>query len=282
MAHIEQLRAFVAIADLKNLTAAASRLNRTQSAISVQIKNLETNLRVSLFERGARGMALTHAGSRLLPHARSVVREIEDIRDLFRDPLSGVLRVGVPDDFEDGRLERVLAAFAAEHPGVEVRVSSGCSEGFLEDIDKNRLDIAVKSGVEFCEGRPLYEEALVWVASRNHPSVLTETIPLADLEHNCWFSRVPKDALEDANKSYKVVFSSQSFGSVCAAVQAGLAISMVPERVVTPEMRVLGTSDGLPKLPKLRRTIIMNSRSSREVLDAMSIAITSMVVGGEC
>ena len=277
MAQIEQLRAFLAITDLANLTAAAGRLNKTQSAVSVQIKNLEADLGEVLFERGSRGMSLTHAGARLLPHAKSVIRAYEEMQDLFRDPLRGVLRVGVPDDFEDGRLERVLATFSAEHPGVEVRVSSGCSEAFLNCIDQNTLDIAVKSGVEYCEGTPLYEEALVWVAGRDSKIGSQDIVPLADLEHNCWFSRTPKQALEQAGRPYKIVFSSQSFASVCSAVQAGLAVSMVPERVVNEDMRVLDTKDGLPKLPRLRRTVIRNSKGPQHIINAMNSAIMEMI-----
>ena len=156
----DQLRAFLAVAEIGNLTLAAGRLNKTQSALSVQIKNLETDCGVPLFLRTSRGMTLTAYGLKLRPVAEAAVQNIENVGRLFSDPLSGIVRVGVPDDFEDGRLERVLTDFSREHPGVEMHVTSGCAKNYPKAIERNELDIAVASGTEFCTGEPLYEEEI--------------------------------------------------------------------------------------------------------------------------
>jgi hypothetical protein len=70
------LRTFLAIVDSGNLTIAAARLHRTQSAISVQLRKLEADLGVQLFTRTSKGMMLTEAGTKLLPNARSILRDI--------------------------------------------------------------------------------------------------------------------------------------------------------------------------------------------------------------
>ena len=139
------LRTFLAVAEAGNVTHAAARLGRTQSAISVQIRKLEAALAVRLFERRARGMVVTAEGERLLPAARRAVAELDRIGGLFARPLVGRIRVGIPDDYGAAVLERALAAFAAHHPDVEVFVRCGFSVGFPEAIRRNELDLAVNA-----------------------------------------------------------------------------------------------------------------------------------------
>ena len=115
------LKTFVAIAESENLTHAATRLNRTQSAISVQLKKLEDAMDTPLFDRQARGMSLNDQGRRLLPAARRALLELRKTTAIFDQPMTGSIAVGVPDDFEDMVLETALAGFVARHPWVEVR-----------------------------------------------------------------------------------------------------------------------------------------------------------------
>jgi DNA-binding transcriptional LysR family regulator len=123
------LRTFLTIAEAGNVTRAAARLGRTQSAISVQLRKLEGVLSVRLFDRQARGMTLTEDGELLVPAAADALNALERIGGLFSAPLVGRLRVGIPDDYGVAALERVLAGCAARHPAVEVSVRCGFSAG---------------------------------------------------------------------------------------------------------------------------------------------------------
>ncbi|MEM9320527.1 MAG: LysR family transcriptional regulator [Pseudomonadota bacterium] len=272
----DQLRTFVTIAELGNLTAAAARLHKTQSAISAQLKNLETGLGVALFARAARGMMLTDQGERFLPHAKSVIRDLGALSAMFDQPLSGAIRVGVPDDFEDGRLEQLLGRFAQEHPGVEVRVTSGCSQDFQQAVQRNELDVAVSSGPAYGDGEPLYEENIVWVSARHRVDPPAGLVPLALLDRTCWWRSVAQTALERAGRPYRIAFSSSSFASVCAAICSGLAVGIVPERVVKAEMRVLGAKGGFPALPIVRRTILTREGAPPDLVNAMKRSLISL------
>lgn len=280
MVTTDQLRAFLTIADLGNLTAASGRLHKTQSAVSAQLKNLEATVGVALFERAARGMILTEQGERFLPQARTTLRELGALTSMFNDALSGTIRIGVPDDFEDGRLEHLLGTFAQTHPGVEVRITSGCTHDFEEAIARDDLDIAVKSGPTYGAGDPLYEENIVWVTASTRKGAAFECIPLALLDRDCWWRQIPQTALDAAGKPYRIAFSSSSFASVCSAVQAGLAVSIVPERVVTDRMRILAERDGFPRLPTIRRTILSNAHASQDLVDAVRTAFLSLAGKG--
>jgi len=152
------LRTFVEIADCGNLTLVASRLNRSQSAISVQIRKLETELNASLFVRYGKGMSLSSNGEKLLPAARQVLSELAKLQLLFEAPLKGRIRVGIPDDFDEGVLERMLADFTQTNPGVEVFASSGCTAVFPDAIRKGDLDIAVYSAPDNVLGNIFLEQ----------------------------------------------------------------------------------------------------------------------------
>lgn len=141
------LLTFVRIAECGNLTVAAGKLGRTQSAISVQLRKLEDGLGVTLFTRTAKGMVLTAAGETLLSRANIIISEIRETAQLFREPLTGSIRVGLPDDFDDVVLERILAQFSKAHPGVQVIARSGCTSGYSVLIQNGALDVAVCSGL---------------------------------------------------------------------------------------------------------------------------------------
>jgi len=124
------LQTFLIVAEARNITRAADRLGRTQSAISVQIHKLEDVLSAKLFHREARGMTLTEAGEALLPAARRALCEIDRIGDLFAKPLLGRVRVGIPEDYGTSVLEKVLALLQAATLGWRLSSVAASVEGF--------------------------------------------------------------------------------------------------------------------------------------------------------
>ena len=271
----ELLRTFETIAELGNLTLAAEHLHRTQSAISVQVRKLETDLGVELFDRKPRGMILTDAGEKLLPKARSILSELRQTTELFETPLMGSIRVGIPDDFNDSTLEHILSEFSRSHPGVDVIATSGCTSGFPEAIQKNEIDIAVASNPENNEGIPFYMEKTVWAIKRDTRIEDKKTIPLAILDRKCWWRNAPVEALESAGREYRIVFRSGSFASIKSAIRAGLAVGILPASSVCEKMSVLSKRDGFPKIPASHRSILIGSKVPDELSSAMIEAIRS-------
>ncbi|MEL6218989.1 MAG: LysR family transcriptional regulator [Pseudomonadota bacterium] len=267
------LKTFVAIADCANLTTAAGRLNRTQSAISVQLRKLEADLGVSLFVRGAKGMRLSEHGERLLPKARTVLREVREAERLFSDALEGQIRIGLPDDFENGRLERILAEFATLHPGVEVNALSGCTSGFPDAIKAGQLDIAVCSGPKPLGRDLLAPEDVVWAAGRSAQIGPETLVPLAVLDRTCWWQPLANDALDATGREYKIAFRCSTFAGICAAIRAGLAVGIVPESALGEGMRRLSRADGFPRLAPLHRSILVNERAPAALTGSLKRAI---------
>ena len=275
----EHLKAFVAIAEYGNLTHAAEKLNRTQAAISVQLRKLEEELNVLLFDRLSRGMSLTENGKSLLPFARRALAEIRQIGVMFDIPLVGQLRVGIPDDFDDKILERVLTDFSRINPNVEVIARSGCTSGFANDVQKGLLDIAVCSNPDASKGTPLKVEPTVWVASKLLKLNKDAPVPLAVLDRKCWWRDLPTQALEKQGRQWNIVFQSSSFPSLKAAIRAGLAVGILPKSNLETGMRILSASEGFPPLPSSHRSIITWSEAPLDLTSAMETALNEACQG---
>jgi len=267
------LRTFLVIAECGNLTLAAARLCRTQSAISVQLRKLETELKASLFHRTPKGMSMTDAGEALLPVSRRVLAELDRARTLFEAPLTGKIRIGIPDDFEDAILERTLADFSRRHPGVDVIATSGCTSGFPDAVRNGALDIAVYSGPEGTIDNAFATEPTIWAAGES--AVLPPGAPaqLAILDRRCWWRDLPIRAMEEQGRRYSVAFKSSSFSSLKAAIRAGFAIGVLPASCLGRDMRALSVSEGFPRLPASSRTVLIGSDAPEKLTGAMSAAI---------
>ncbi|MGH1350984.1 MAG: LysR family transcriptional regulator [Methyloligellaceae bacterium] len=271
------LKTFVEIADCGNLTLAASRLNRTQSAISVQIRKLETELETTLFVRDVKGMTLSANGKKLLPSARRILSELAHVQIMFERPLNGKIKVGIPDDFDEGVLEKSLVDFSRSHPGVEVLATSGCTAAFPDAIQKGELDIAVYSGPDNVTGEPILEQRPVWVASKTLHLQPSEPVPLAVINHGCWMGKLPGRALEEQGRSYNIAFECGGLMSLKAAIRAGFAVGIVYESTVEAGMKVLTTKNGFPILPMSKRSVIIGDDAPQDLAQAMVAAIKRAV-----
>ena len=139
---IGALRAVEAAARNLSFTLAAADLNLTQGAVSHQIRELEGRLGVALFARQARGIALTEAGCRYLPHVHEALRQLR----LGAQALSGrdtILTVSVSPNFASKWLVPKLGVFLAAHPDMELRLSAAARH---VDFADGEIDVAIRHG----------------------------------------------------------------------------------------------------------------------------------------
>src|SRR5262245_65808948 len=128
----ELLRAFLAVADRRSFTAAAKSLNRTQSAVSSQIKRLEDQLGLELFTRTTTRVDLTAAGDGLIAYARRILSLGEEaVQRLRQHAIAGRVRLGVMDDYGTVVLPPLLKAFCSAYPGIELQMETGLTSGML-------------------------------------------------------------------------------------------------------------------------------------------------------
>lgn len=273
------LRSFLTIAETGNLTHAADHLGRTQSAISVQLRNMEENLGAVLFTRSVKGMTLTDAGERLLPRAQMAMAQLQEMGQLFSQPLTGRLRVGIPDDYEGRILTDALARFARLHPGVEVMAQSGCTVNYPQDIRTGRLDMAVCSGPQPVGDMPLSREPAVWATGRSARIASEEILQLAVLDRSCWWKTIPTDALRRAGRDYRVAYQTESFGSLLSALRSGFAVGVLPVSCVDEDFQRLDKAHGLPDLPDIHRSILFSDTANSHLCETMSEAIRATLPG---
>ena len=140
---LNQLRTFVAVAEEGHLTRAAERLHVSQPAVSLQIKALERELGLRLFDRSPAGMALTVFGRDLQPLAVAVLASAEKLRRTARQlsgELAGTLRIGTVVDPESIRLGDLMAAVVRRYPRLELELHHEVSGAALESVREGRLD----------------------------------------------------------------------------------------------------------------------------------------------
>ena len=270
------LRTFLTVAKHGNVTRGAQALHRTQSAVSIQIKRLEESLAARLFRREPRGVSLTEAGERLRAAAERIVGDLDETVRTFRaDPIGGLVRVGIPEEYGAEVLPAVLADFSARFPAVEVFVRCGFSVEFPEAIRRGELDLAVFADCRrFGQSDTLIRVPMAWVASRPWRCRDEEPVPLALFDRACAWRDVAIQALEDAGQPYRVVFSSESTAGIKAAIATGLAVGVLSRSTLESSMLVLGREHGLPPLPDSVLLLLRGSDCSLAI-DAMAAAIES-------
>jgi DNA-binding transcriptional LysR family regulator len=221
---IDQLRTFVAIADTGSFTRAAEIVHKTQSAVSMQMKRLEDRVGKAIFERDGRLSKLTDEGERLLDYARRIVRLNTECMASFNEhELTGRVRLGLPDDYADRYLPEILARFSRSNPKAEVTVMCEPSHNLIERVQHGDLDLAIITHVDRRGPSEIVRiEQLLWVTSARHGVHEESPVPLALGRPNCDWRHSATEALESADRTFRVAYVSYHSTAVGAAVPRGL------------------------------------------------------------
>ena len=271
----ELLRTFLAVADSGSFSRGASRIFRSQSAVSLQVKQLENILGQPVFQRHARGVLLTSAGEKLRPAAQKVVTLLDEtISELKVNPLEGAIRIGIPDEYGESVLPAVIAQFARNHPQVELSVRCSFSTEFHEALTRDEIDLAVYAVESPDESMLLLrKEKTHWVTSRYHSIHEQNPVPVALFDRACWWRDSALEALDKVGKPYRVVFNSESVMGISAAISAGVAVGLVGESSMCDDFRILTSKDGFPKLPD--SALVLECRKGPK--DKVALALSQVI-----
>jgi DNA-binding transcriptional LysR family regulator len=269
---VDQLKTFLAIADGGNFTRAASDLNKTQSAVSMQMKRLEETLGRPLFARDGRNSRLTRDGDRLVEFARRMTALNDEAVSAFTEPeITGTVRFGTPDDYADLFLPEILARFHRTHPSVNMDVECYQSSVLAGHVRNGELDLAVVTfnGGDIL-GEPLLSAELVWVTSPRHQTHALETLPIAAASATCGWRKLAEQRLENHGRAFRVAYTSPNFSTLCAVVLQGLAVAAMPRICVKPGMRVLTEAEGFPTLGAFDIGLIQKSGKASPAAKALA------------
>ena len=278
----EPLRSFLAIAETGSFTAAAQRVHRTQSAVSMQIKRLEEQLGVELFAREGRTVRPSTGGELLLLHARRILQaQMEALAAFAGEQLAGEVTLGAPDDYASTFLPRSLARFAESHPKVQLNFVCQPSVELLRRLGEGAIDLAlVTQGSGERGGKLLLRERLVWVTSAAYRAHEQDPLPLAIFEPGCPFRRAAMETLARSGRTFRIAYTSVSLAGVHAAIDAGLAVTVMLRNSVRPGQRVLDARDGFPPLGEAGIVLLRASPDPSPLVDRLEAAIVERFQDG--
>ena len=254
---LDLLRTFVAIVDAGGFTSAAPQVHRTQSAVSMQVRRLEVALDRTLFQREGRGVRLTPDGEALLGYARRLLKlHDEALAVLSRPDLTGLVRLGTPDDYVGRFLPDILVRFARAFPRVQVEVHCEPSVNLRRLLADDRLDLALITSTPGAEtGEVLRREPTVWATAERHLAHEDDPLPLALFQSGCPFRDWALAGLQERGRPYRIAYTSASLTGILAAVTAGLAVTVLSRSILPAEVRPLRAEEGFPPLPPASITL---------------------------
>jgi len=246
------LRSFVAIVEAGSMAQATETVFLTQSALSLQMKRLEDLLQQRLFRRHGRSLMLTGSGDELVSLARQVLGLNDRIvASLGRMTDPEPLQLGLVQDFADTVLPGVLTQFHSAHARARIQLRVGGSAELLELFDRGKLDIALCIGrhgeIRRGSSEIVREVPMSWIGD----SALTtrEELPLVLLEQPCAFRTATLEALERAERRYRIMLETPNLPGMRAAVRAGLGITCRTTDFARAEGLPIPAPDLLPELP---------------------------------
>ncbi len=244
-----QLRSFSSVARHGSFSRAAEELHLTQPAVSMQVKQLEHQLAMPLFERIGRKITLTEAGDRVYAHAQAITEQIEsleaEIND-FKGLEGGNLRISAITT-ANYFAPKLLGEFYRRHPAVKVSLDITNRDKVLSQLAENEVDLVIMGqppSARDLEYAPFMDNPLVIVAPRGHPLDGMRRIPLKKMEDEVFLVREPgsgtRGAMERFFKKHGIkLTTSMEMGSIEAikqSVMANLGLGLMPRDAAETEL----------------------------------------------
>jgi DNA-binding transcriptional LysR family regulator len=247
---LRQLDIFRIVAHELNFTRAARRANCVQSNVSVQIRALEDELRVPLFERLGQQVRLTVHGKRLLPYAERILRLVEEagLVAAGSEKPAGTLIVGSPESVLTYRLPRILQVFRAEFPDVDLVFRAVNSAELVPQLERAELDLGlvIDDGLDDSRFKveALCPEPLSLLVNSQHPLLAPSSIIPEDLrdqpflltDPGCAYRSKLERALTKANIRPKAIMEFTSVETIKQCAALGMGIACLPTIVAQSEI----------------------------------------------
>ena len=267
---LDVLRTFCTGVELGSFARAADKLGRSSSAVSAQLKKLESQCGTPLLRKSGRGLVLTEAGETLRGYALRLL-ELNDraVAAVRGSELRGLVRLGLQEDLGESVLPHVLGQFARAHPHVRIEASVARSDELRERIALGQFDLALlwDAGVNHAcvHGEHIMRLPLQWIGPasmdaadagwarwRSGAAQEDDVLPLAMLDAPCPLRDIVTAALDKKGMAWRHAFNRASLPAVWAATAAGLGLSGrtpfgLPAHVKPLDAQALG----LPALPSM-------------------------------
>jgi len=248
---VRQLQTFCVLAEELNFTRTAERVHTVQSNVTSQIKALEEELGVPLFDRLGKRVVLTQAGHRLRPYAEKALSAMDQGHRAvkFGTEPAGPLHIGAPESVLTYRLPEVLKLFRKRYPKVELFFRPDTQARLADALESGKLDLAISMSDCF-EGPQLNSlrmrtEDIYLFSTPDHPLSKARKVYPKDLadqtllltESGCGYRTMLDMQLMSANVRPQNVTEFSSIEAIKQCVTAGMGIGFLPEIVIASELK---------------------------------------------
>lgn len=274
---ISQIRTLIHVAELGSLSRAADRLHIAQPALSRQVRLLEDELGVRLFDRHGRGMNLTEQGHDVLRHALRIMAELDEIRAVAGDQnasLRGHVSIGMPPTASDILSEPLVAAFRDTHPEATLRIVSAYSGHLLDWLNRGELDAAILYDPKSARAlriQPLLEETLFLIGPRDSELSMEKPVDFAKLQQmrllmpsrGHGLRSIVERCAEECGILLDIKVEADNYATLKALVTSGHGVTVLPLAPIHKELRE-GRLCAAPLVnPVPMRRLIMSYRTDR-------------------
>ncbi len=244
--NLKHLETFVAISETGSFQAAAERLFVTQSAVSMQMKTLEDQLQVALFDRSTRPPTLSTLGRVLLERARALVVQAQEFREAAQGEgdLAGALAIGVIPSATTTILPPALQVLGQRHPLLQVRVAGGLSRGLEDLVVQGVIDCAIVTETDRVATNltqlTIFKERLLVAAPvsapPNEPENWLLDHPFIRFNRQTGTGRIIERELRSQGLPVREAMELDSIEAILLMVSRGLGVAVVPERSLTDDL----------------------------------------------
>jgi DNA-binding transcriptional LysR family regulator len=281
MLNTGRLQTLSEVASSGSLSAAAEKLNYTQSAVSQQIAALEGEAGLALLERHPRGVSLTPAGRALLQHADGILARLQAAEDelaAIAGLRGGTLRIASFPTAGATLMPLAIATFRAAHPDVELTLTEGEPEQIAPRLAAGELDLALLFEFEGAEESPsglertaLLEDPMYLALPGGHRLADRQRLRLQDLRDDAWIQTSRDSACARhvvrscvaAGFEPNVSFESDDYQTIQGLVAAGVGVALIPELALSGVRQDIAIRTLYPRPPVRRVTAAVPTRTRR-------------------
>ncbi len=249
------LRTFVTIADLGSFTRAGDKLGRSQPAITLQLKRLEELLQSRLYHRSRRAQMPRPTGKQHADYARKMLAlNDEAVVMLLQPGVEGTVHLGIPNEFAASRLfPEVLSRFSQSYPQVQLQVTCDLSVNLLEQLKRDAYDVvlALHDGTQTDYYKESWYEEIVWVCGPDSNTSQRDPLPLIVAPEGCLYRQRMIEVLNELERPWHIVYTSQNYGGIRAGVMAGLGVTALAKNTVSEGMIIMGSAERMRRLQQI-------------------------------
>ena len=292
---IQQLEYVIALDNYRHYVTAAEKCHVTQPTITTQVKKLEEEIGLLIFDRSKTPLKPTLNGEVFISKARNIIREVDQLKEMVnseRESIEGEYRIGVIPTISPYLVPLFAGSFSKNHPNTILHIEEMKTESIIENIEKNKIDIGIlvtPTEESFTREVPLYNEPFVFYGSEDHPLRQKKTLSSKEVENlkdlwllnsgHCFRNQVLNICnSSDANRT--INFESGSIESLKRMVNNYGGFTLVPEMALGKEDQMGVVHFKNPK-PIREVSLVMHQSFAKEgLIDALRTEILKVVPEG--